>query len=118
MFTIVLMRKSDSIPLEKVYAAENDYLSKEEKEDTLSYPLLSEISSVDICVFSSKDMLNLIKELKALKKTLGNYQCEHIDEIIELARICEQNSEYVLGFTPFATFLNDAELKPILSNER
>ena len=112
------MHKFDSTPLEKVYAAENDYLSKEEKEDTLSYPLLSEISSVDICVFSSKDMPNLIKELEILKTSSRNSQCGHIDEIIELARVCEQNTECILGFTPFATFLNDAELKPILSNER
>lgn len=117
MFTIVLMRKSDSVPLKKVYASENDYLTKEEKEDTSSYPLLSEVSSVDICVFSSEDMSNLIKELEILKTTLSNNQYRHIDEIIKLARACEQNSEYILGFTPFATFLNDMESKTISSNE-
>lgn len=115
MFTIVLMRKSDSTPLIKVYAVENDYLTKEETEDTLSYPLLSEVSSVDICVFSSGDMPDLIKELENLKINLSKNQNRHIDEIIELAKACEQKSEYVLGFTPFATYLNDAELKNTMS---
>lgn len=113
MFTIVLMHTADSAPIRKVYDFNNNYLSREEKENSSDYPLLSEISEVDICVFSSKDMNKLIKELESLKSILETDNCRHISEVIDLAKLCQQNEEYVLGITPFTTFLNKSELESV-----
>lgn len=116
MFTIILMNKVDREPLRKVYAVDNGYLSREEKEDSSKYPLLSEVSKVDICVFDSADMSNLIVELKSLSSTLNNEDKEHIAKIIELAKVCKQNDQYIIGVTPFSNFLNESEIK-LLSNK-
>lgn len=114
MFTVVLMETNQSNPVEKVYSAGNDFLSKEDSEDSSSYPLLSEISLVDICVFSSARMPELIKELSCLKLTVNTEQQKHLSDIIELAKRCADMPDYILGFTPFATFLNDKEIGEVL----
>ena len=113
MFTVVLINKIDGKPLRKVYAVDNNYLSREEKEDSPKYPLLSEISEVDICVFNHADMNDFIGELKSLASILDHKFQEHISDIIQLAEMCKQNEDYVLGVTSFSTFLNETELKEI-----
>lgn len=110
MFTVVLLDKESNKLIQKVYARDNDYLSLEEKPGAANYAKLAEVSEYDIAVFGSSDMTNLISELEMLKTSLNEEQIFHINEVIKLAELCQQDDKYVLGFTPFGSFLNSIEV--------
>lgn len=94
--------------LERIGAESNrEYLLLPNYDDPV-YPLISELSDSDLDIFDSTDMTQLIIELELLKRNLTDEQKAHIDEIIRLAEICQENEDYTLGFTPFGEFLDNS----------
>ena len=99
MFTIILQNtKNDEI--ERVSAVGNElYL---QQEDDTAFPYLSELSGSSYDVFDQSDMVNLIEELKKIRKILlDDNNRQHIDKIIDLALHCMNSTGYKLCFTPF-----------------
>lgn len=100
MITIVLMNKDGKF-LEEVWAFGNEHYLLLLEHDNPKYPLISELTDCSTDVFSSERMPQLIVELESFKANLTEEQKTHINDIIRLAKICEVNKGYTLGFTPF-----------------
>lgn len=70
-------------------------------EDHKNFPIMSEFADCDNEMVLSKDIPQLIKELRFLKNNLNEKDSQHINQIIELAEKVKENKEYYLIFTPF-----------------
>lgn len=102
MITIILENEQNQI-LKKISASDNrEYLLKSLSTET--YPILSELSDSDNEMVTSDQMPQLIQELNNLKLTVKPEQAQHIDEVIQLAKVSESNKNYFLIFTPFGSF--------------
>lgn len=106
MITIVLIDKENNY-LERIGESDNrDYLLMPHENDPI-YPLVSQLSDSDLDILSSDDMPQLILELERLKQKLLSKQKADVDQILRLAKICQENQGYSLGFTPFGEFLGN-----------
>lgn len=71
-------------------------------DDTLRFPLLSELSLYSYDVFSSHRMEQLVLELIELRDDMvDNSIKKEIEAIISLAKKCSENKNSTLTFTPF-----------------
>ena len=72
------------------------------RDEESIYPILSEITTVDIERFYPNEMDSLINELNELKRVLTKeFQLEYVEEIIGLCKKCRNKNEGQIVFDPF-----------------
>ncbi|MEJ7710993.1 MAG: hypothetical protein WKF84_14295 [Pyrinomonadaceae bacterium] len=106
MMTVILYNQ-DRVELERTEKESNQtYLIKDDGDP--QYPHLSELCDCAYDVLDASDMQSLTKELISVKKELLiPEQIEHVDEIICLAKRC-QDENLLLVFTPFGAFSDNS----------
>ena len=76
------------------------------QDDEQEYPILSEVTTIDIETFFPGDMEDLIQELLKVKKHLNDKsELHHIEEIISLCKICKKRNEGQIVFNPFTNLV-------------
>ena len=98
MITIILIDKNRQ-ELSRVSEKSNfDYLIREEGW----FDYLTSVDEYSPSLFRRNDMQGLINELLLLKDQLSNPEhIRHIDDIVQLARRCQQCPETALFVTPW-----------------
>lgn len=97
MITVLLESKNDEV-VGTAGKAENDRFLV---QNDPTFPKLSLLSGCSCDVFAAADMPQLIHELKMLRRTIGEQNQAHIDEVIDLAVRCRDGEGMTLTFTPF-----------------
>lgn len=90
------------------------YLSKDDNDT--NFPYLSEVELDDYSCFGPKHMDALIKELNDLKKEVCNKDdLAHIDDIINLANMCQKIPGSCLTFSGVPITIDGKLYTPTLS---
>lgn len=98
MITVIL-EDLKGFELARTMKDSNDqYLIREGEGD---YEYLSTLNAYDYDVFSSDDMAGVIQDLLKIRRSLPEADKAHVDEIVALARRCQEESLLTLTFTPF-----------------
>ena len=97
MITAILETKDGEIIGRSGRPGNEQFLIRHESD----FSKLSLLSDIDYDVFAKSDMVELIGELMALQKTVGQQDQLHIDEIIKMAVRCRDEEGLTLTFTPF-----------------
>ena len=100
MITILLVDKNEDEVTRISEKSNSGYLIQEEKFNYLGW-----VDEYSPTLFSREKMPSLINELLLLKQEVSHPEhIHHIDDIVQLARLCHKLPGTALIFTPFGEF--------------